>query len=237
MNLTKFNKAKCKVLHMGRGNPGYQYRLGGGGEGIESSPPEKDLEVLMDEKLDMTQQSVLAAQKANSVPDSHQEKCGQRVKGGDSAPLLCSGETPPGVPHPALEPSAQEHGPVGAGPGEGHKNDPRAGAPLQGGQAERVGAVQPGQEKAPETLLGPSKSVIIYWLPCCLDSRFPSFFQIWIKKLARQLHLQIFFIEECKWLNNHVSMTYIRFERLLRDYILLTPAKLKGFSHMRCKFV
>ena len=32
--------------------------------------------------------------------------------------------------HPALEPSAQGHGPVGAGPEEGHKNDPRAGAPL-----------------------------------------------------------------------------------------------------------
>jgi len=49
-----------------------------------------------------------------------------------------------------LEPSAQErHGPVGAGPEEGHQNDPRAGAPLLHAQAERVGVVQPGEEKIP----------------------------------------------------------------------------------------
>jgi len=81
-------------------------------------------------------------------PGLHQKQCGQQVKGGDSAALLCSKETPPRVLHPALEPSAQEgHGPVGVGLEEGHKNDQGAGALLQG-QAERVGGVQPGEEKA-----------------------------------------------------------------------------------------
>jgi len=49
----------------------------------------------------------------------HHKQRGQQVKGGDSAPLLSSGETPPEVLHPALEPSAQQrHGPVEAGPEE-----------------------------------------------------------------------------------------------------------------------
>jgi len=123
----KFNKTKCKVLHIGQGNPKHKYRLGR--EWIERSPREKELRVLVDAELNMT--VCARSPEGQPYPGLHQKQRGQQVEGGDSAPLFCSGETPPGVLHPALEPPAQErHGAVGVDPEEGHRNDQKAGTPL-----------------------------------------------------------------------------------------------------------
>ena len=74
----RFNIAKCKDLHLVLTNPRYAYRLGE--ELLKSSPAENGLGVLLDEKLNMSQECALSAQKANGILGSIRRQVASRER-------------------------------------------------------------------------------------------------------------------------------------------------------------
>ena len=91
----RLNEAQCRVLRLGRGGPRYLDKLGE--EALESSRVEKDLGVLVDEKLDVSQQCALAAQKANCVLGCITKRVSSREREGIVP--LCSALVRPYVKH------------------------------------------------------------------------------------------------------------------------------------------
>ncbi|KAK4822917.1 LOW QUALITY PROTEIN: hypothetical protein QYF61_023417, partial [Mycteria americana] len=65
INGMKFNKLKCRILHLGPSNARHKYKLGE--EWLESSPAERHLGVLVNSRLNMSQQRALAAKRANHI--------------------------------------------------------------------------------------------------------------------------------------------------------------------------
>ena len=112
----RLNKAKYKVLHLCRGKPNYQYKLGD--ERVKHSSAEKDFEVLVDGKLGMSQQCTLEAQKTNCILGCMQNSLARRLR--EVILPLCSV-----LVRPHLEYCFQMRSPQRA-----TENEPRGGARL-----------------------------------------------------------------------------------------------------------
>lgn len=90
---------RFRILHLGRNNLKCHYRLRT--DVLENSSVEKDLGLLVDDKLTMSWQHP-CGQEGQWYPGMHWEECGQQVKGGDPASLLIPSEATSGVPCPVL---------------------------------------------------------------------------------------------------------------------------------------
>ncbi|PKU47816.1 hypothetical protein llap_1855 [Limosa lapponica baueri] len=119
----KFNKEKDKVLHLGGKNPCTNELFHIGATHLESSFEEKDLRVLVDVKLNMSQQCALAAKKATGVLGCIAEVL-PACQGRRSFPSSThKAEVTPGVKRSLLgSPIQERHRHTGENSTKGHKD-------------------------------------------------------------------------------------------------------------------
>ena len=82
-NILRFNKRKCRILHLRRNNCIPQYKLEA--DQLGKSSAEKDLGVLMDNMLAMSQ---LRSQEGQRYPGPHYKEYDQQAEGRDPSPLV-----------------------------------------------------------------------------------------------------------------------------------------------------
>ncbi|GAB0184565.1 mitochondrial enolase superfamily member 1 [Grus japonensis] len=118
-NCMRFNKGKCRILHLGRGNSGYMYRLGN--DTLETSQPERHLGVLVNSKLGMSQQCAQAARKANCILGCIKHSIASQSR--EVTVPLCTGAASPQVLCAVLGATVQKgHETIGECPKEGNKD-------------------------------------------------------------------------------------------------------------------
>ncbi|GAB0187935.1 mitochondrial enolase superfamily member 1 [Grus japonensis] len=119
-NLMKDNN----ILDLGKTNPGAQHRLGS--TWLESSSVERDLGVLVDNKLNMSEECAAAAKKANRMWGCINKGITNRDK--EVIIPLSACQAIPGILCSVLVPTVQKRcGQAGEGSEEGHQDDQSTG--------------------------------------------------------------------------------------------------------------